>query len=104
MSAFIFLRFIKNLIKTRIVELMRPMKVFDYKSSDFWKSLEKACEPASMSGDIPAIVSSVIADVRARGDKALEEFTLKFDGAKVPAKSLAVTETELKAAAKAVPA
>lgn len=80
------------------------MKVFDYKSSDFWKSLEKACEPASMSGDIPAIVSSVIADVRARGDKALEEFTLKFDGAKVPAKSLAVTETELKAAAKAVPA
>ena len=80
------------------------MKVFDYKSSDFWKSLEKACEPVSMSGDIPAIVSSVIADVRARGDKALEEFTLKFDGAKVPAKSLAVTETELKAAAKAVPA
>ena len=43
--------------------------------------------------DVSATVSAIIADVRARGDRALLEYTEKFDGAKLG--SLLVTKEEI---------
>ena len=79
------------------------MKILNYNDKNFWKNIESACRPAAKSGEIPAIVSDVIANVRARGDAALEALTLKFDGAKITAKDLRVTDEEIKAAVKRVP-
>ena len=79
------------------------MKILNYNDKNFWKNIESACRPAAKSGEIPAIVSDVIANVRARGDAALEALTLKFDGAKIKAKDLRVTDEEIKAAVKRVP-
>ena len=79
------------------------MKILNYNDKNFWKNIESACRPAAKSGEIPAIVSDVIANVRERGDAALEALTLKFDGAKIKAKDLRVTGEEIKAAVKRVP-
>ena len=79
------------------------MKILNYNDKNFWKNIESACRPAAKSGEIPAIVSDVIANVRERGDAALEALTLKFDGAKIKAKDLRVTDEEIKAAVKRVP-
>ncbi len=43
--------------------------------------------------NVEAIVADIIADVRARGDRALYDYTKKFDGAEL--QSLAVTEEEM---------
>ena len=79
------------------------MKILNYNDKNFWKNIKSACRPAAKSGEIPAIVSDVIANVRERGDAALEALTLKFDGAKIKAKDLRVTDEEIKAAVKRVP-
>lgn len=79
------------------------MKILNYKAKDFWKKLEVACEPVSRSADISGIVSSVIDDIRARGDKALLEYTLKFDKARLTPSTLRVSEEEIAEAVKAVP-
>ena len=79
------------------------MKILNYNDKNFWKNIKSACRPAAKSGEIPAIVSDVIANVRERGDAALEALTLKFDGAKIKAKDLRVTGEEIKAAVKRVP-
>ncbi len=50
--------------------------------------------------DVAGIVSDIIADVRARGDKALFEYCEKFDRAKLT--SLAVSEDEIEEAFKSV--
>jgi len=78
------------------------MKILDYKDKNFWQQLGEACAPAAKADGIPAIVSGVIADVRARGDAAVEELTAKFDGANICAKNMRVTQAQLNAAVKAV--
>ena len=54
------------------------------------------CRDIQAEEDVSAAVDAVIADVRARGDEALREYTLRFDGAET--KSLEVTEGEIDAA------
>lgn len=49
---------------------------------------------------VEAVVNDIIREVRERGDEALKEYTLKFDGAKV--EGLAVTEEEFEEAERAV--
>ena len=80
------------------------MKVLNYKDKNFWKDIGDACKPAAKSDEIPAIVSGVIKSIRERGDAALEELTLKFDGASVKTKDLRVSDKEIKRAEKNVPA
>lgn len=80
------------------------MKVLNYKDKNFWKDIGDACRPAAKSDEIPAIVSGVIKSIRERGDAALEELTLKFDGASVKTKDLRVSDKEIKRAEKNVPA
>ena len=78
------------------------MKILDYKSANFAEDLKKACESVALSPEIVSAVDSVIADVRERGDVAVRELTKKFDGADVA--DTAVSEAEMKAAAKLVSA
>lgn len=49
-------------------------------------------------------VAKIIADVRRRGDRALFDYTEKFDGVKLTARTLRVTAAELAAAPKKIPA
>lgn len=78
------------------------MKILEYKSATFAEELKKACESASLPQEAKDAVASVIADVRANGDRAVLAYTKKFDG--VELKSLKVSEEEMKAAAKIVSA
>lgn len=56
--------------------------------------------PSYGRAEISAAVSEIIADVRRRGDEALIDYALKFDGVKL--KGLAVTEEEFAAAEREV--
>lgn len=78
------------------------MKILDYKSATFAEDLKKACESVALSPEIVSAVDSVIAAVRSRGDAAVRELTKKFDGADIA--DTAVSEAEMKAAAKLVSA
>lgn len=78
------------------------MKILDYKSATFAEDLKKACESVALSPEIVSAVDSVIAAVRERGDAAVRELTKKFDGADIA--DTAVSEAEMKAAAKLVSA
>lgn len=78
------------------------MKILEYKSATFAEELKKACESASLPQEAKDAVASVIAGVRANGDRAVLAYTKKFDG--VELKSLRVSEEEMKAAAKKVSA
>lgn len=55
---------------------------------------------SSSSKDVSAPVATIIADVRSRGDEALKQYTLRFDGVEIL--SIEVPRTEIEAAAKAV--
>lgn len=63
-----------------------------------WKNLTK--RPAGREVD-DRVVQQVIADVRARGDEALREYTRKFDGATLT--RIVVSEEEMRSAASQVP-
>ncbi len=78
------------------------MKILDYKSKDFFEVLGNAASDASTSGNVREIVASVIDDVRARGDKAVEEMTAKFDGVNLKATNFRVSPDEFKAALSSV--
>lgn len=54
--------------------------------------------------EINDAVAKIIADVRRRGDRALFDYTEKFDGVKLTARTLRVTAAELAAAPKKIPA
>ncbi|HKK17093.1 MAG TPA: histidinol dehydrogenase, partial [Opitutales bacterium] len=73
-------------------------------SSRFQKALREFCARASSSGDVSALVSEVLADVRARGDAAVLQYTEKFDGARLKAFGMRVKSAELKAAASSLSA
>ena len=53
------------------------------------------------STEVDAVVSSIIADVRDRGDQAVLDYTAQFDRNKLSATELRVTKEEIKAAVKA---
>jgi histidinol dehydrogenase len=67
-------------------------------SPKFISALKSFCQNAVVSGDVSNVVTTVLADVKARGDNAVFEYTEKFDGAKLTAKSMRVEPAELKAA------
>ncbi|MBP5158956.1 MAG: histidinol dehydrogenase, partial [Lachnospiraceae bacterium] len=52
----------------------------------------------SQYGEYEATVDSILADVRERGDKALFEYTEKFDKVKIDGKNILVTEEEFEEA------
>ena len=52
--------------------------------------------------DVGAAVDAVLAEVRTKGDAALFAYTERFDGVKISANSIRVTEEEIKDAYEAV--
>jgi histidinol dehydrogenase len=81
-----------------------PMKVLNCSSSSSAAALRKLDRRHVPAADLRTYVAGILAEVQQRGDAAVLEFAEKFDGAKLTAKSLAVTEAEFAAAEKAVPA
>ena len=62
----------------------------------FYNTLRTFCNKAIVSEDVNGVVNSVLADIRSRGDFAVLEYTKKYDGAKLSAKSMRVSSKELK--------
>ncbi len=54
--------------------------------------------------DVAAVVSDILADVRARGDEAVFEYTRRFDRFELNAANMRITPAEVQAAIKACPA
>jgi histidinol dehydrogenase len=75
------------------------MKVTRYSDADFPKRLREIAAPSSLFDPVIEERTRTILDaVRTRGDDALLEFTERFDGAKLSANRLAITQAELMAA------
>jgi histidinol dehydrogenase len=75
------------------------MQTLEYSdSSQFSNALRQFCENATVAGDVSAVVTEVLADVKARGDQAVLEYTHKFDGASLSAAAMRVDPAELQAA------
>jgi len=70
------------------------MRVITYKDRGYQKfvrSLDRRAEP---SRELEEVVAGIVDEVRKRGDRALIDFTRKFDKAKLNADSLFVSEKE----------
>ena len=71
-------------------------------SPKFFNALRQFCANANTTGDVSDVVTPVLADVKRRGDKAVLDYTQKFDGAKLSAKAMRVDPAEMKAAVKSL--
>ena len=74
------------------------MKIYKYPTKEQWAEIVE--RPRLDLTKLNETVSLVLADVKARGDKAVKEYELKFD--KADLQSLAVTEAEMDEAEKLV--
>jgi len=75
------------------------MKVIRHTDANFAAQLREAAAASSLfDAEIENRARAILHDVYIRGDDALLEFTEKFDGAKLAAEQLAVTQAELLAA------
>lgn len=79
------------------------MRVLRHSSKTFNDDLAAFCRTATVPKEIQESVTAILAEVRAKGDDAVAYFTAKFDGAKVRARDFRLKESELEAAAKALP-
>src|SRR5688500_1316676 len=79
------------------------MRSLQFASKTFARDLAAFCESAVVPREIVDSVSSILADVRQRGDEAVGYYAAKFDGAKLRAREFPVKPTELEAAAKRLP-
>lgn len=80
------------------------VKILDFNSKNFWKSLAEAAKPVMQLKDVSEIVEKVLSDIKENGDKALIEYAKKFDKASLTPKTLPVGEDEIKDALKKVSA
>jgi histidinol dehydrogenase len=75
------------------------MKVISYKDADFAERLRELTAPSGLFDPvIEERTRAIIDGVRTRGDDALLEFIERFDGARLSAEGLRVTQAELLAA------
>lgn len=65
---------------------------------DYQAKLEAFCAAASAKPEVVAAVSSILADVKARGDAAVAEHTARIDGARLEPSQFRVPASELEAA------
>jgi histidinol dehydrogenase len=79
------------------------MKILSYKDAGFAAMAQSMKRRAVPTDALRDTVAGIIREVAQRGDKALIEFTQKFDGAALKLKQLFVTEQELVEAAAQVP-
>jgi histidinol dehydrogenase len=75
------------------------MKIIRHTDADYSERLAELAVPSSLFDPvIEQRARAILQDVQARGDQALLELTERFDGAKLSAHQLAVTQSELMAA------
>lgn len=77
------------------------MKILSYKDTayaKFVRSLDRRATPGGTAKNVETIVSDIIADVQKRGNAAVFEYTQRFDGLKLSAKSLFVSSKEIEEA------
>jgi len=67
---------------------MQTLEFLD--SPKFFNALRKFCTNVTVSGDVSEVVTAVLAEVKARGDKAVLDYTQKFDGAHLSAQAMRV--------------
>jgi histidinol dehydrogenase len=76
----------------------------DIRSGDFAQKFRAFLDTKrEASADVEGIVRAIVADVAARGDRALKDYTLKFDNLDLDRAGLRVTTDEIAAARKACP-
>ncbi len=80
------------------------MKRLIHTSATFASQLRRLDRRHEPSAELSHYVAGIIAEIRKDGDKALLGFAEKFDGARLTAKTLAVTPSEISQASAAVPA
>tara|TARA_B100000925_G_scaffold8058_1_gene5745 strand:- start:21539 stop:22828 length:1290 start_codon:yes stop_codon:yes gene_type:complete len=81
------------------------MRIIRYTQKNYHSAIKKLDRRPAPPAGVEAIVKDILADVEARGDRALIELSNRFDGAKfASAKDLRVGEAELAAAEDAVDA
>lgn len=70
----------------------------------FKTSLRRFCAKANVTGDLAQVVSGILQEVSAKGDRAVLDATERFDGARLTAPAMRVAPAELKAALKSLSA
>ena len=71
-------------------------------SPKFFNALAQFCDHSIVAGDVSKVVSDVLSDVKQRGDRAVLDYTEKFDGARLTAPGMRVDPAEMKAAEKSL--
>ena len=74
------------------------MKIIRSDQADYAEAVAQLNRRAEASENVRDVVAGVIADIRARGDEALFDLTAKFDGVRITAETLRVTQSDLDAA------
>lgn len=80
------------------------MRTLLFASKSFDSELADFCRGAAVPKEISDVVTTILADVRQRGDEAVAYYVAKFDGAKLRARDFRVKPTEIAAAVKRLPA
>lgn len=78
------------------------MLILDVSKKTFWKNLTTFCNTQAGQQNVPEVVSEVVDAVRQNGNKALLEYTKKFDGASLTPRTMQVSEKEIAAASQAL--
>ncbi len=71
------------------------MKILRHTDSDWEQTLANLDRRAEASDTVREVVSSVIREIRTRGDEALLEYTSRFDGAQLTPDTLKVSQKEI---------
>lgn len=74
------------------------MKKLSFKDPNFFNKLERFASDSGAHGELQATVAGILGDVRARGDKAVLEYTKRFDGFTSTAAGLRIKPEQLQAA------
>ena len=74
------------------------MKILSYKDAGYARFIKNLDRKAVPTDDLYSVVADIIENVKKRGNKAVFEYTEKFDGLKLTSRSLYVTDAELEEA------
>ena len=74
------------------------MKILSYKDTGYARFIKNLDRKAVPTDDLYSVVADIIENVKKRGNKAVFEYTEKFDGLKLTSRSLYVTDAELEEA------
>lgn len=80
------------------------MRLLRFDDRNFSNDLAAFCRDAAVPREIVQAVSSILEDVRVRGDEAVAHYAAKFDGAKLRASEFRMKPADIAAAAKRLPA